>query len=105
MQRGASAGPTDSAAGLRGIEEEYPVPQPVDGNVLAMNPEERQARGIKSLPGSLGEAITLAEESDLLREALGEHILSSFIRNKRIEWEEYRATVTDYEVPRYLPIL
>ena len=93
------------AAGLKGIEEEYPVPPPVEGNVLAMAPEERQARGIKTLPGSLGEAIVLAEESGLLREALGEHILNSFIRNKRLEWEEYRATVTDYEVSRYLPIL
>ncbi len=93
------------AAGLKGIEEEYPVPPPVEGNVLAMAPEERQARGIKRLPGSLGEAIALAEESDLLREALGEHILNSFIRNKKLEWEEFRATVTDYEVSRYLPTL
>ena len=93
------------AAGLKGIEEEYPVPPPVEGNVMAMAPEERQARGIKALPGSLGEAITLAEESELLREALGEHILTSFIRNKKLEWEEYRATVTDYEVSRYLAIL
>ena len=93
------------AAGLQGIEEEYLVPPPVEGNVLAMDPEQRQARGIKTLPGSLGEAIVLAEESELLREALGEHILNSFIRNKMMEWEEYRATVTDYEVSRYLPIL
>ena len=81
------------------------MPPPVEGNVFAMSGEERQARGIKSLPGSLGEAIALAEDSDLLRDALGEHILNSFIRNKKIEWEEYRATVTDYEVSRYLPML
>ena len=93
------------AAGLRGIEEEYPVPPPVEGNVAAMSPEERQARGIKTLPGSLGEAISLAEESELLREALGEHILNSVIRNKTLEWDEFRATVTDYEVARYLPTL
>jgi glutamine synthetase len=93
------------AAGMRGIKEEYPVPLPVEGNVFTMAPDERQARGIKTLPGSLGEAIVLAEESELLREALGDHILNSFIRNKRMEWEEYRATVTDYEVSRYLPIL
>ena len=75
-------------AGLRGIEEEYPVPPPLEGNVLPMAPEERQARGIKTLPGSLGEAIFLAEESELLRDALGEQIVTSFIRNKKIEWEE-----------------
>ena len=93
------------AAGLKGIEEEYPVPSPVEGNVFDMSTEERQARGIRTLPGSLGEAITLAEGSDLLRETLGEHIFNSFIRNKKIEWEDYRATITDYEISRYLPML
>jgi glutamine synthetase len=93
------------AAGLKGIEEEYPVPPPVEGNVFAMSIEERESRGIKTLPGSLGEAIGLAEESALLREALGDYTFSSFIKNKKIEWEEYRAVVTDYEVSRYLPML
>ena len=92
-------------AGMRGIAEEYPVPPPVEGNVFSMAPDERLARGIKPLPCSLGEAIVLAQESELLREALGDHILNSFIRNKRMKSEEYRATVTDYEVSRYLPIL
>ena len=78
---------------------------PVEGNVFAMTGEERQAKGIRPLPGSLGEAIVLAEESELLREALGEHILNSVIQNKNMEWAEYRATVTDYETARYLPIL
>ncbi len=93
------------AAGLKGIEEEYPVPPPVEGNVAMMTNEEREARGIKSLPTSLGQAIGLAEESELLHDALGDHIFHSFIRNKRMEWEEYRATVTDYEISRYLPAL
>jgi len=93
------------AAGLKGIEEEYPVPPPQERNVFAMSSEERQARGIKTLPSSLGEAIALAESSELTREALGDHIFSSFIRNKRIEWEEYRSRVTDYEIARYLPVL
>ena len=93
------------AAGLKGIEENYPVPPPVEGNVFAMSPEERQSRGIKTLPGSLGEAIALAENSELLRDTLGEHIFNSFIRNKKIEWDEYRARVTDYEISRYLPLL
>ena len=41
----------------------------------------------------------------MLQDVLGEHIFDSFIRNKKIEWEEYRATVTDYEISRYLPVL
>ena len=93
------------AAGFKGIEQEYPVPPPMEGNVFTMTAEERQAKGIKALPGSLGEAITLAEGSELLRESLGEHIVHSIIQNKTMEWDEYRATVTDYEISRYLPIL
>jgi glutamine synthetase len=93
------------AAGLKGIVEEYEVHPPVVGNVFDMTPQRRQSLGIKTLPSSLGEAIALAEASDLLHEALGDHVFNSFIQNKKVEWEEYRATVTDYEVSRYLPIL
>ena len=93
------------AAGIKGIEGDYPVQPPVVGNVFQMSEERRQSLGIKTLPSSLGEAIALAEESELLNEALGDHIHTSFIQNKKIEWEEYRATVTDYEISRYLPIL
>ncbi len=78
---------------------------PVVGNVFGMTDERRQSLGIKNLPTSLGEAIALAEDSEVLNEALGNHIHSSFIQNKKIEWEDYRSTVTDYEVSRYLPIL
>ena len=93
------------AAGMKGIVEEYPVQPPVHEKVFEMPAHQRQSLGIKSLPGSLGEAIQLAEDSDLLRGALGDHIFNSFIENKKIEWEEYRSTVTDYEISRYLPIL
>ena len=93
------------AAGFKGIKDEYPVPPAVEGNVFAMTPDERQSKGIRALPGSLGESIAIAEGSELLEEALGGHILNSVIQNKTMEWDEYRATVTDYERSRYLPIL
>ena len=93
------------AAGLKGIREEYPVPPPVVGSVYEMSAQRRQALGIRMLPTSLGEAINLAENSELLLETLGDHTLNSLIRNKQLEWEEYRATVSDYEISRYLPIL
>ena len=93
------------AAGIKGIQEQYPVPPPVEGNMFRMSQEELSARGISSLPGTLGEAISLAEQSDLIRETLGEPTSSSLIRNKQIEWDKYRATVTDYEIKNYLPQL
>jgi glutamine synthetase len=93
------------AAGLEGIEKEYEVPDPVEENVYEMTAEERQRRGIGTLPASLLEAIQLTEKSKLVRRALGEHVFSAFIQNKKIEWDRYRTQVTDYEIQRYLPIL
>ena len=93
------------AAGLKGIEDDYQIPPPVVGNVLDMSPQRRQSLGLKTLPTSLGEAITLAEGSELLYEALGDHVFNSLIANKQMEWEDYRSQVTDYEVSRYLSTL
>ena len=77
----------------------------MEENVHQMGQEERQRRGIATLPGSLWEALQLTEQSDLVRRTLGDHVFNSFIQNKKIEWESYRAHVTDYEIKRYLPIL
>jgi glutamine synthetase len=93
------------AAGLEGIEKEYPCPEPVEENVFQMPVEERERRGIAHLPGSLFEAIQLAEQSELLRRCLGDHLYEILIRNKLIEWRDYRHYVTDYEIKRYLPVL
>ncbi len=93
------------AAGLMGIEKEYQVPPPVEENVFEMQDEERRRRGIVAMPTSLLEAIMVAENSELLRSSLGEHVFRVFIQNKKIEWDRYRSQVTDYEIKRYLPIL
>ena len=93
------------AAGLKGIEEGYELPEPVEVDVYQLSEEELKARGIGTLPGSLGEAIELMEKSDLVRECLGDHVFWSFIRNKKAEWDDYRAQVTEYEIKKYLPIL
>jgi glutamine synthetase len=93
------------AAGLEGIEKEYEVPDPIEENVYAMTEEERQKRGIDTLPASLLEAIQLTEKSELVRKALGDHVFDAFIANKKIEWDQYRTQVTEYELKKYLPIL
>ncbi len=61
--------------------------------------------GRGTLPGSLWEAIQLTEESEVVRKALGDHVFDAFIKNKKIEWDLYRAQVTDYELKKYLPVL
>ncbi|MFH1638854.1 MAG: glutamine synthetase family protein [Chloroflexota bacterium] len=93
------------AAGLAGIEEGLEAPAPVEENVSERSNEERKERGIGTLPSSLIEAIQLCEKSALVRKALGEHVFHAFIENKKIEWDDYRTKVTDYEIKRYLPVL
>ena len=93
------------AAGLDGIEQKYQAPEPVEENVYEMTADERTLRGIGTLPASLSEAVALTEGSELVRKALGDHVFEAFITNKKIEWDQYRTQVTDFEIARYLPLL
>jgi len=93
------------AAGLEGIEKEYEPPPPVEKNVFEMPEQERQQKGIGTLPGNLYEAIKLTENSELVKKALGEHVFNIFIQNKRVDWERYCSQVTDYELKQYLAVL
>ncbi len=92
-------------AGLEGIEKGYELPEPMERNLYNLSHEEREKMGIQSLPGSLGEAIEEAENSELLYKALGEHVYNRLLNVKREEWDEYRMQVTPYEIQKYLPIL
>ena len=58
-----------------------------------------------ALPQSLGEAVDLMSRSEMLLETIGEHQVEWFLRNKRAEWDAYRAQVTPFELERYLPLL
>jgi glutamine synthetase len=93
------------AAGLEGIANEYPLAEPTEENVFELSVEERNARGIELLPGSLKEAIESFSTSDFARRALGDHVFESLLRNKTIEYDSYRRYVTDYELDRYLAVL
>jgi len=93
------------AAGLKGIQEGYPLPPPVEEDIFEMSEEARKRHGIESLPGNLYEAIQYTEKSELVREALGDHIFQKFIDNKKIEWDQYRTHVSQFELEKYLPIL
>lgn len=92
-------------AGLTGIKKNYALPDAVEEDIFEMNEKERKEHGIESLPGSLSEALAFAQESEVVKEALGDHIFEKFIENKKIEWDRYRIHVTKYEVDRYMPIL
>ncbi|MBW2002708.1 MAG: glutamine synthetase [Deltaproteobacteria bacterium] len=93
------------AAGLKGIEGNYPLPDPIEEDIYEMDEEARERAGITSLPGNLFEALQEVEKSELVRETLGDHIFNKFIENKKIEWDRYRTHVSQYEIEKYLPIL
>jgi len=92
-------------AGLDGIEKKYDISEPMEANLYHLTEKERKELGIESLPDSLGEAVDVMENSELVRRALGDHIFSRFIELKKREWEEYRIQVNQYELDKLLPIL
>ncbi len=93
------------AAGMKGISEGYDLPPEAAANLYAMTAEELASEGIRSLPGSLHDAVDLMSRSELVAQALGEHVFGWFIRNKRAEWADYKAQVSQFELDRYLPRL
>ncbi|WP_069386164.1 type I glutamate--ammonia ligase [Cellulosimicrobium cellulans] len=93
------------AAGLKGIEEGYDLPEATEDDVWELTDAERRALGIKPLPQSLDAAIAVMERSELVAETLGEHVFDFVLRNKRQEWDEYRAQVTPFELKRFLQVL
>ncbi|HWF22687.1 MAG TPA: type I glutamate--ammonia ligase [Acidimicrobiales bacterium] len=93
------------AAGLRGIEEGYKLPDEAHDNLFDLTAEELAAGNIVHLPASLSEALSAMESSELLATTLGDHVFEWFIRNKREEWAGYKAHVSQFELDRYLPLL
>lgn len=89
-------------AGLDGIKKQAEPPKSVTGNLFCMSEKERRERGLESLPGTLMEAVSCMEESDFMKETLGEHLFWQYIALKKEEWDRYRRQVTDWEINEYL---
>ena len=92
-------------AGLDGIEKGYELEDPMEQNLFDLSHDDRKRLGITSLPGSLGEAIDAAEDSEFLLKALGEHIFTRLIDLKRREWDRYRVQISEWELNEYLSVL
>ena len=88
-------------AGLDGIRRELPVPDAADENIYF--PESQSKGGLAILPGSLNQALNAMEQDDVVRQALGMHTFERFISAKRLEWDDYRLDVSDWELKKYLP--
>lgn len=90
------------AAGLDGIEKGMTPPEEITENIFAMDDAERAARGIKSLPGSLLEAVEALEADELVCETLGTHVTPQYVEGKKKEWDAYRTHVSAWEIENYL---
>ncbi len=93
------------AAGLEGVTNKLKLGPPTSDNIYRMTAKERKAAGIGSLPSDLYGALLEAESSPFVRATLGDEMFENFIRNKKLEWDEYKAQVSEFEIKRYLPIL
>ncbi len=89
-------------AGLDGIRRNLTPPEEIRANIFAMCQQERDEAGIQSLPANLKEAIDAMEQDPLVLETLGEHAASAYLTGKKREWEEYRTSISQWEVDRYL---
>jgi glutamine synthetase len=93
------------ACGLDGIRNKTMPPEPVEKDIYHMSKEERNRYKISDLPMNLGEAVEVMSQSKLMKEAMGEHIFNHYLHIKRLEWDDYRKYVTNWELDRYLRVL
>jgi len=91
------------AAGLRGVRDGYDLMPEAAVNFSELSRTEQRELGVANLPTNLSEALDEMEDSELVRDALGDHIFEWFLRNKRAEWTEYQRQVTPFELEQYLP--
>jgi glutamine synthetase len=89
------------AAGLDGIRRKLTLREAAEEDLFAVDP---RARGLSTLPNSLGAALDALREDELLQQTLGPYIFERFVDAKQQEWESYRAYVSEWEVERYLTI-
>jgi glutamine synthetase len=92
------------AAGLDGVEQGLTLGEPVEESLFEMDAARIAEKGIRELPGTLGEAIDELEADPVITAALGDHVLSHYVSAKRAEWDEYRTQVSSWELSRYLEL-
>lgn len=90
------------AAGLDGIERKLELPLEAAAETLKLNDRQMLEAGYTPLPRSLKEALDVFEDSQFMKDALGEHIHSFFLKKKRDEWHKFESTITEWEIKHYL---
>ncbi len=89
-------------AGLDGIKNKMTPPAPIDRNIYVMSKEEREEAGIVDLPATLYAALEAMKQDEVIKSALGPHLLEHFIEAKEIEWDMFRTQVHPWEREQYM---
>ena len=90
------------AAGLDGVKRGLKPAEQIKDNIFAMSQREREEAGIVSLPADLSQAITAMEKDQLVLDTLGVHAAEAYLMGKKQEWDEYRTSISQWELERYL---
>ena len=90
------------AAGLDGIERKLELPPEATAETLKLTDRQMLEAGYTPLPRSLKETLDVFEDSQFMKDALGEHIHSFFLKKKRDEWHKFESTITEWEIKHYL---
>ncbi|MFW6271209.1 MAG: type I glutamate--ammonia ligase [Bacillota bacterium] len=91
-------------AGLNGIKNEIEPPAEVLENIYDMSPDRKEELKVKSLPANIKEAVNILQKDDVIKEALGKHVLDHFVNAKNIEWDQYKSQVHSWELNQYLEV-
>jgi glutamine synthetase len=90
------------AAGIHGIDNKVDPGVSNTGNLYEVSREELVRRGIHLLPTTLREALDAFAQDEVIQEGLGADFSSYYRSVKSQEWEQYRQSVSQWEIDRYL---
>ena len=93
------------AAGLDGMKRKISPPAPIEEDVYQLDEKGLEERNISTLPDSLGNAITEMEKDSIVKETFGKHTYPLYLEAKKMEWNEYRIHVSNWEIERYFEII
>ncbi len=93
------------AAGLDGIKKKTSLPAAQEDDMYHLTGAQLTERGIRTLPGSLEEAMEALSSDDVVKNALGTHIYSALTEWQRADWDSFRTSVTDWEKQRYFGVV
>ena len=90
------------AAGLDGITRTLNLPAPVTVDPFNLSEKERQAIGADRLPQSLEEAVANLKRDEVLLEAMGERLSTSYVAVKDLDVDAFAKADETFEFRQHI---